>query len=111
MVGKHYIIDFKMTEENIEQTSWKKILLDATSVGNVTVLNVVDKFFEPMGYTCLVLLSESHISVHTFPEKNLVCMDIFTCNMYKESNIEEMVNYIKKNINYMEYNLYFLERG
>ncbi|MBI2667474.1 adenosylmethionine decarboxylase [Candidatus Woesearchaeota archaeon] len=35
---------------------------------------------EISGYTSIILLAESHISIHTWPEKNLFSIDIFSCN-------------------------------
>ena len=37
--------------------------------------------FEPQGVTGLALLADSHISIHTWPEKNLAMCDIFTCGV------------------------------
>jgi len=35
--------------------------------------------FKPYGVSCIYLLAESHISLHTWPEAGYVAMDIFTC--------------------------------
>ena len=40
--------------------------------------------FSPIGATVLYLLSESHISVHTFPERGYVAVDIYTCREMKD---------------------------
>ncbi|MEV0597465.1 adenosylmethionine decarboxylase [Nonomuraea cavernae] len=37
------------------------------------------KRFAPSGLTALFLLSESHVSVHTYPEQNSLFFDAFTC--------------------------------
>jgi S-adenosylmethionine decarboxylase len=36
--------------------------------------------FEPQGVTGIILLSESHFSVHTWPEKEMLAADIFSCS-------------------------------
>lgn len=43
---------------------------------------VGEKFhqFEPVGVTGIVLLSESHFSIHTWPERGLATADIFSCS-------------------------------
>jgi S-adenosylmethionine decarboxylase len=46
---------------------------------NATVQSVVSKRFEPQGVTVLALLSESHASVHTYPEIGAMFVDVFTC--------------------------------
>ena len=35
--------------------------------------------FEPQGVTCVAMLAESHISIHTWPEKKMAVCDVFTC--------------------------------
>jgi S-adenosylmethionine decarboxylase proenzyme len=40
---------------------------------------VVSKRFVPQGVTLLALLSESHASLHTYPEVGAVFLDVFTC--------------------------------
>ena len=37
---------------------------------------------EISGYTSIILLAESHISIHTWPEKNLFSIDIFSCSSH-----------------------------
>lgn len=50
---------------------------------------VGEKFhqFEPEGVTGVMVLAESHFSVHTWPEKGLVAADVFTCG--EEGNAEK----------------------
>jgi ornithine decarboxylase len=44
-----------------------------------TVCDVVSKRFDPQGVTVLALLAESHASVHTYPERGSMFVDVFTC--------------------------------
>ena len=53
--------------------------LSAAHAADATTLNFQSHKFEPHGVTCLVLLSESHLSIHTWPEKGSAAVDIFTC--------------------------------
>jgi S-adenosylmethionine decarboxylase len=46
---------------------------------NATLLDEVKYEFTPQGVTAVCLLSESHISIHTWPEKHYAAVDIFTC--------------------------------
>lgn len=43
------------------------------------VLNIIDKHFEPYGYTALFLLGESHFAIHTFPEKKTTYIELSSC--------------------------------
>lgn len=42
--------------------------------------------FEPVGFTGVICLSESHISVHTFPEHKRITMDIYLSNYLREND-------------------------
>ena len=46
---------------------------------NLDVLNSFTHCFDPYGVTCNVTLAESHLCCHTWPEKQCVAIDIFTC--------------------------------
>jgi len=51
--------------------------------------------FKPFGATAVVLLAESHISIHTWPEKNgMAALDIFTCG--KEGDAHEASSVLVK---------------
>lgn len=43
------------------------------------VENVIEKEFEPHGYTALFLLSESHLAIHTFPEAEQSYIELTSC--------------------------------
>ena len=43
------------------------------------IISFVEHHFEPHGYTCLWLLSESHLAIHTFPEENKIYIEMSSC--------------------------------
>ena len=49
------------------------------AASGATILQSVRHVFEPDGMTAVVLLSESHASIHTYPEHRACFVDIFTC--------------------------------
>lgn len=58
---------------------------DLIAFHQLTNLGEVFHQFEPNGYTAVVCLSESHISIHTWPEYEKVNLDIYLSN-YKQVN-------------------------
>jgi S-adenosylmethionine decarboxylase len=72
-------------------------MIEAAEACGATVLSVQAKQFEPQGATVLVLLSESHISIHTYPEKGFAALDCYTCGetVDPEVAIEFMVKALK----------------
>ncbi|KFZ41557.1 MULTISPECIES: adenosylmethionine decarboxylase [Thermoactinomyces] len=72
-------------------------LKDAAKACGATVLSVQSHQFEPQGATVLVLLSESHLSIHTYPEKGFAALDCYTCGHTVDPMIaiEHMFNVLK----------------
>lgn len=54
-------------------------LLDAAREANCDVLGSVKHQFQPQGASVVVLVSESHLSIHTWPEHGYAAADILTC--------------------------------
>ena len=79
--GKHYLVDFKQCDpETIEQVAvTREIFLEAAREANATVVGELFHQFEPVGVSGVLLIAESHVSVHTWPEERFVGVDIFTC--------------------------------
>lgn len=83
-VGKHLILRVNNVAEKcvLEQLEEGKPLLEQIiHACNLHVVNEVGHQFAPSGYTYIYLLSESHMSIHTYPEYMQLYMDIFCCNM------------------------------
>jgi S-adenosylmethionine decarboxylase len=55
------------------------IIEEAVRVGNLTKISSDYYQFQPKGASGVVLLAESHLSFHTWPEHGLVTLDIYTC--------------------------------
>ena len=88
--GKHMICDL----HNIRNTELLNSLSGIRQVIDLichqysfSVLGKLEHQFTPQGCSLVYLLSESHISVHTFPEKNYIAMDIYTCREYPNNDV------------------------
>lgn len=51
----------------------------AAEATGATVLGVQAHHFDPHGVTVLALLAESHLSLHSYPERGVLFVDCFTC--------------------------------
>ena len=78
-VGEHITLDIIGTIREYDPSFFEKIIYKIAKIANVTVLKISKHKFEPQGFTILALLAESHISFHTFPEKEIISFDFFTC--------------------------------
>lgn len=52
----------------------------AVTASGATPLEVTSHQFEPYGVTAAMLIAESHVAVHTWPERRYVAVDFFTCS-------------------------------
>lgn len=51
-----------------------------------TVVGEAIHHFEPQGTSLTVLLGESHLNIHTWPENNAVMFDVYTCNHTRDNS-------------------------
>jgi spermidine synthase len=49
---------------------------------NLSEIKRINHQFTPYGITMISLLKESHLSIHTWPENNSACIDLFTCGKF-----------------------------
>jgi S-adenosylmethionine decarboxylase len=101
--GKHLIADIKEIKnvELLNDIGKMNELLDVICKKySYTVLSKNEHQFTPFGLTILYLLSESHLSIHTFPERNYFAFDLYTC---RESETDdtylEIYNFLLKEFN------------
>ena len=78
-VGEHITIDFLGVKKDYTPEFYEKVIYKIAKAAKVEILNVASHKFEPQGFTLVALLSESHFSFHTFPEKGVISFDFFTC--------------------------------
>ncbi|AHH96202.1 adenosylmethionine decarboxylase [Kutzneria viridogrisea] len=79
--GQHVLAEMEGIEAALlnDEQRLREILATVLDQAGATVLEVTSKQFEPQGVTVLALLSESHASLHTYPEIGKVFVDVFTC--------------------------------
>jgi S-adenosylmethionine decarboxylase proenzyme len=66
-------------ERLLDQRALTAALRDAIEAAGATILNHCEQTFPNGGFTTIVLLAESHASVHTYPEHGSCFVDFFTC--------------------------------
>ncbi|HDH07776.1 MAG TPA: adenosylmethionine decarboxylase [Candidatus Moranbacteria bacterium] len=99
--GKHLIIDaYGIKEKKLKnQRAIKKLLgglpkkFKMRTLRQPAVAKVVSDKYYDWGISGFVMLYESHISLHTWPNEGYVAMDIYSC---KDFNDKEIVKYLKK---------------
>jgi S-adenosylmethionine decarboxylase proenzyme len=91
--GKHFIASFYDCDKEAlsNLVHLKQAFMKATESSGATILDHVDYVFEPDGLTMVILLSESHASIHTYPEHGACFIDLFTCGTKCRAEFFEQV--------------------
>ncbi len=63
----------------------RQLCVDAARAAGLTVVGERFHQFEPQGVTGTVLLAESHIAIHTWPEAGFVTVDVYVCNLLTDN--------------------------
>lgn len=89
--GKHLIVDIPNIDIEINLEAMITFMDFVVDSLNLTVLNSMSHIFDDDGkaFTILYLLSESHMSLHSFPEKNYIAFDLYSCRQYRDNSIYE----------------------
>ncbi|HNW10347.1 MAG TPA: adenosylmethionine decarboxylase [Candidatus Rifleibacterium sp.] len=83
----HIIADFSDCQAELLEHSHtgEMILQKAIESSGLSCVLIRSHQFKPSGYTAAALLTESHITLHTWPEHQAVQIDIFTCGSHDKA--------------------------
>lgn len=98
MLAKIYSKDLWVheTDPQILFNTFKNILL----MSNFTIIDHIEHYFKPFGYTAVFLLAESHFAIHTFPEEKKTYIQLSSCNkQYYDNFISHLNKYLLINNN------------
>jgi S-adenosylmethionine decarboxylase len=103
-LGRHWLADFEISEEkklellrggNPAQTI-KQLIVAAAKVAKAHILNEMAFQQSPVGNVIgVVVIQESHLSVHFIPDENFIAVDVFTCG---KINFEEAIAFISEQL-------------
>ena len=95
--GEHITLDFLGVKKDYPPDFYEKIFYKISKKAKVELLKISSHKFEPQGFTSVALLAESHMSFHTFPEREVVSFDFFTCGKISP---RVALNILKKEIDH-----------
>ena len=83
-VGHHYIVEASGCNPKVIRSVEKvqDILVKAAEISGAKVWAISFSKFPPSGVSGVVVISESHISTHTWPEMRYAALDIYTCGSH-----------------------------
>ncbi|HHT71604.1 MAG: adenosylmethionine decarboxylase [bacterium] len=80
-LGRHILAEFFGCDSEIlnDVGTVESILVDAALTAGAEVREVAFHRFSPQGVSGMVIISESHLAIHTWPELGYAAVDVFTC--------------------------------
>jgi len=80
-LGKHLLAEYyECDRDSLNDVSTvENSLIKAAKEAGATVIGSSFHVFEPYGVSGVVVISESHLTIHTWPEYGFAAVDIFTC--------------------------------
>lgn len=80
-LGRHLLAEFYDCDPNIlrDLETIREYLKEAAEVANATIVNWTFHQFSPQGVSGVVVIAESHLAIHTWPEYRYAAVDLFTC--------------------------------
>ncbi len=88
---KAIINNYKIWINEVEPGILVPKIEEILNKSNYSILNFIEHKFEPYGYTCMWLLAESHLAIHTFPEEGSSYVELSSCNeIMNNSFIKEL---------------------
>jgi S-adenosylmethionine decarboxylase len=108
-MGKHFLLNLYGCSSVLlnDEQFLIDLMENAAIASGATVLKTVAHKFDPQGITAICLLSESHISIHTWPEEGKAALDVYTCG---SANPKIGCDIIIAQLNPSEYKLNYIQR-
>jgi len=80
-LGRHILAEFYNCNEEIlnDHNLIEEYMVAAAKKANATVVKSCFHMFNPWGVSGVVVIQESHLAIHTWPELNYASVDLFTC--------------------------------
>lgn len=109
-LGRHIILElYECNRTKLNDIDFlRKALQSAAKAMGATVLSANFHPFAPVGISGVVLIKESHLTIHTWPEHDYAAIDIFTCG---EMDMQLGVDYLIKHLDASNSSCKVLKRG
>ena len=110
-LGKHLLLELKGCDEEVlnDLNFLRGTLLAVASECGATVLGDSFHQFSPQGVSGVVIIAESHLFIHTWPEYGYAAADIFTCGNSVQS--ERAAQELTRKLGSKDHSIVEMRRG
>jgi S-adenosylmethionine decarboxylase len=80
-LGRQILVEFYDCDRNVLDNEGliREILLEGVRRSGATIISDTFHTFSPHGVSGVIVIAESHVTIHTWPEHGYAAIDIFTC--------------------------------
>lgn len=80
-LGRHILVEFSGCNAEVlnDVSVIERSMIEAAQIAGATVINSTFHHFSPWGVSGVVVIQESHLAIHTWPEYRYAAVDLFTC--------------------------------
>jgi spermidine synthase len=80
-LGRHLLVELYEGDPEIldDVGAIERLMTEAAEVADATVIHTAFHHFSPKGVSGVVVVQESHLAIHTWPEWGFAAIDLFTC--------------------------------
>ena len=80
-LGRQILVEFYDCDRNVldDEGLIREILLEGVRRSRATIISDTFHTFSPHGVSGVIVIAESHVTIHTWPEHGYAAIDIFTC--------------------------------
>ncbi len=110
-LGKQLIVELYGCDRTLldDPKHSERILVEAVNRSGATVIQPLFHHFSPHGVSGVVVIAESHVAIHTWPEFGYCAVDIFTCGTQVDPDL--MLEYIRAEFKAREVSVMEVKRG
>ncbi len=109
-LGNHILVEFMQCDPHImnDVATIERNMVEAAEKAEATVINSTFHHFSPYGVSGVVVIQESHLAIHTWPEYGYAAVDLFTCG---EMDAWIAFDYLKDCFKSKSYSAIEMKRG
>ena len=97
ILGHHALLEFCFCKGELDNIQLiEKTLLESAQKSGATIIKSFFHKFSPQGVSGIILISESHFSIHTWPEYKYASIDMFSCS--NNFNLDLAINIIERTL-------------
>jgi spermidine synthase len=109
-LGNHILVEFMNCDPHVmnDVAAIERDMVGAAQKAGATVINSTFHHFSPYGVSGVVVIQESHLAIHTWPEYGYAAVDLFTCG---EMNAWISFDHLKECFGAKSYSALEMKRG